>query len=98
MNQILHPAHQARGNGEGAQLGDAREPAKAFEKGCEECKNSPLITWSFHDPLKIGSFPKIMGSWTHFFRVMETPGSFKGTRTPNPFQRETPNMCVCVFA
>ena len=22
--------------------------------------------WSLHDPLKMGSLPKIMGSWTHF--------------------------------
>ena len=33
-----------------------------------------IATWSLHDPQKIGSLPKISGSLTHFFRVMETPG------------------------
>ena len=31
-------------------------------------------TWSLRDPLKMGSLPKIKGAWTHFQRVMETPG------------------------
>ena len=26
----------------------------------------------------MGSLPKIMGSWTHFLKVMETPGIFFG--------------------
>ena len=36
--------------------------------------------WSLHDPLQIGSLPKIKGSWTISYRVLrETPG-LKGTQ------------------
>ena len=38
--------------------------------------NMYIYTWSLHDPLNMSSLPKIKGSWTHFLRVMETPGIY----------------------
>ena len=50
--------------------------------GCAFCafhrffpRLAPFWYLGLHDPQKMGSLPKIMGSLTHFQRVMETPGS-----------------------
>ena len=44
----------------------------------EFCRHGLLnqpATWSLHDPYKMGSLSKIMGSLPNFLRVMETPGT-----------------------
>ena len=53
---------------------------------------SQRSTWSLHDPFRMGSLPKIMGSWTHFFRVMEASGMCS-VQNPAKAQLE-PSGCV----
>ena len=55
----------------------ARNPIVSSQHGSPHRPGHPRYscTWSLHDPYKMGSVPKIVGSLTHFLRVMETPAS-----------------------